>query len=298
VASKQFRPMLAETLESVTQLRFPVLVSPKLDGIRCVIREGKALSRSLKPIPNEAVRKFLEGRPELEGLDGELMVHGATFQTVTSTFMSRSGALPGGWYFGVFDALPIVEREPYTTRLIRATAAVAAAGPHIVLVEQSEIANADQLDTYEAKALELGFEGVMIRRAAAFYKHGRSTATDGALLKLKRFADGEATVIGFAERMHNGNIATTSAIGRTQRSSAKAGKSQTGSLGALLVRECATGIEFEVGTGFTESQRQSFWREQTELLGRTIKYKHFVIGAMLKPRFPTFVGFRAAEDMG
>lgn len=281
----------------MTQLRFPVLASPKLDGIRTVIRDGKALSRSLKPIPNEAVRKFLEGRPELEGLDGELMVHGATFQATTSAFMSRSGALPAGWYFGVFDALPIVEREPYTQRLIRATAAVAKAGPHIVLVEQTEVCSADQLDTYEAKALELGFEGVMIRRAAAFYKHGRSTATDGALLKLKRFADGEATVIGFAERMHNGNIATTSATGRTQRSSAKAGKSQTGSLGALLVRECKTGIEFEVGTGFTEAQRQTFWRTQAELLGRTIKYKHFVIGAMVKPRFPTFIGFRAAEDM-
>lgn len=296
--AKNFRPMLADTLEDVCQLRFPVLASPKLDGIRCVIREGKAMSRSLKPIPNDAVRLVLEGRPELEGMDGELMVHGASFQTVSSTFMRRSGALPAGWYFGAFDMTPVIEREPYTTRLTRLEAAVAAAGPHIILVPQVDIADAAQLDTYEAKALELGFEGVMIRRGAAHYKHGRSTASDGALLKLKRFADGEATIIGVVERLHNGNIATVSALGTTKRSTSKAGKTPTGSLGSLVVRDLVSGIEFEIGTGFDEMQRAQFWRQQDELMGRVVKYKHFASGVKVKPRFPVFLGFRAAVDMG
>ena len=109
----------------------------------------------------------------------------------------------------------------------------------------------------------------MVRRAGAHYKLGRSTARDGALLKLKCFEDAEAQVIGFVELLHNNNEATRSELGRTKRSSARAGKSVSGMLGALVV-----GVEFEVGTGYTwgsgssgwfeDDERRAFWRDRVE----------------------------------
>lgn len=296
----QFRPMLASTLDDVTALSFPVLASPKLDGIRCVIRGGKALSRSLKPIPNEAVRAFLERRPELEGCDGELMVQNATFQAVTSAFMSRKNELPAGWYFAVFDHVSErTEALPYRERAEAAAASVRiAATTHVQLVPQTSVSSLEELDAYEATVLSHGYEGVMLRRGNAHYKRGRS-AGDGALRKLKRFLDSEAEVIGFTELQHNANAAIVSELGLTKRSSAKSGKTGAGMLGALVVRDLSTGVEFEIGTGFTEAQRLEFFDlcQRGQMHRRIAKYKHFPTGVKDKPRFPVFLGWRAPEDM-
>lgn len=54
-------------------LDYPVLVQPKLDGIRAVVKDGRLLSRTLKSIPNASIRAALE-RTVFEGLDGELVV--------------------------------------------------------------------------------------------------------------------------------------------------------------------------------------------------------------------------------
>ena len=43
-----FKPLLAETVEDISKLRYPLLASPKLDGIRCVKLNGKALTRKQK----------------------------------------------------------------------------------------------------------------------------------------------------------------------------------------------------------------------------------------------------------
>src|SRR3954463_13358332 len=64
-------PMLAGKVD-LKKLRFPVLTSPKLDGVRCIIQGGVALARSLKPIPNVNVQKALKGLPD--GIDGELIM--------------------------------------------------------------------------------------------------------------------------------------------------------------------------------------------------------------------------------
>lgn len=299
---KPFRPMLADTIDSVaTQVRFPVLASPKMDGLRCVIVGGKALSRSLKPIPNVAVRAVLEGISCLEGCDGELMVMGASFQDITSTFMRRDGIPPAGWYFAVFDYVTDTGAAlPYTERLNLAEIVVtAAATTHVQIVPQRLVTTVEELDAFERTVLEHGYEGVMVRQPAARYKFGRSTCGDGALLKLKRFEDSEAEVIGAVELFHNDNVATVSELGLTKRSSAKAGKSSSGSLGALVVRDLKSGVEFEIGTGFTAAQRAEFWMLDAvgALRNRVVKYKHFASGAKDKPRFPVFLGWRAPEDM-
>src|SRR5688572_14503491 len=111
-----FKPMLAATIKDIKELTFPLLASPKLDGIRCVILNGKAVTRNLKPIPNDFIRNFLESHPELDGLDGELMLNdppapkkieieegegGLDFNHVQSAVMSSDGE--PDFYYAVFD---------------------------------------------------------------------------------------------------------------------------------------------------------------------------------------------------
>jgi DNA ligase-1 len=269
--------MLAETLPSLSDVRFPALVSPKMDGIRGTIQGGKVLSRSLKVIPNLAVRQFLADYPDLEGLDGELMINGAKLQRVASVFMSRSVPLPHQWYFGVFDSLPKYAGEPYSSRYARAVAAVASVaakvGAHVVMVPQLEVRTAEQLLKFEASAIELGFEGVVLRRPESSYKHGRSTLIEGALLKWKRFLDGEAEIIGF-----------------------QVSKVANDALGAFVCRDLTTKVVFEVGIGLTLKQRADFWRDQAALLGAIIKYKHYP-ARLGKPASSVFLSFRSTIDM-
>ena len=62
-----FRPMLSATCEDISKVRLPAMASPKLDGFRCVIKDGKPLTRNLKPIPNRHVRERLTGLPAFDG---------------------------------------------------------------------------------------------------------------------------------------------------------------------------------------------------------------------------------------
>jgi DNA ligase-1 len=95
-----FKPMLASPCEDLGTIRYPALATPKIDGIRCVMRDGRALSRSLKPIANRFVSATLAGLPPF---DGELVVPG-TFQDVTSGIMSTDGC--PNFRYKVFDLVP------------------------------------------------------------------------------------------------------------------------------------------------------------------------------------------------
>ena len=55
------KPMLAGKCERPNCLRFPVLATPKLDGIRCLKINSRALTRSFKPVSNQFTRRWIEG---------------------------------------------------------------------------------------------------------------------------------------------------------------------------------------------------------------------------------------------
>ena len=96
-------PMLATDYEPQA-LRFPCLASPKLDGIRCHIFNGQAMSRSGKPIRNYFVQMIL-GHQALNGLDGELVVGNMSapdvYNRTSSGVMKKSGE--PDFKFLVFD---------------------------------------------------------------------------------------------------------------------------------------------------------------------------------------------------
>lgn len=291
---KDFKPMLAGKVEDASALKYPVLVSPKLDGIRAIVVDGTVLSRKLEPIPNKFIQKTF-GLKKFNGLDGELIIGKATadFNTGTTGIMSVDGE--PDVFFWVFDDL---EKNwlPYRQRFARLPSRI---GSHarVRVVEHDLVLSADALLEAEARYLEQGYEGLMVRDPSGPYKTGRSTAREGWLLKLKRFMDSEAVIFDTEELEHNQNEATRSKVGNVKRSSAKSGRVAGGVLGALVVRDVKTKVEFNIGSGFTAAQRAKFWELRDRLLGKIVKYRYFPTGSKERPRFPTFIGFRDARDM-
>lgn len=289
-----FKPMLAA--KDCSKIRFPILASVKIDGIRALVKDGKVLSRSLKLIPNLHVQKLF-GRPDYEGLDGELVVGAANdpncMQNTTSGVMSPKGE--PDVTFHVFDMHDHI--GTFQDRF-KAVSYVVPLHEHALVVAHVVCYNQAELDEYEAYALDSGYEGIMVRDPQGLYKFGRSTANEGGLVKVKRFEDDEAECIGFVERMHNDNEATTNELGRTKRSSHKANRRPAGDLGALVCRT-KEGVEFQIGTGFSAEQRRQYWDAPLNtIVGRLVKYKCFkACGVLEAPRFPVFIGFRNKEDL-
>lgn len=285
------KPMLASPAGEL--IRLPALLSPKLDGIRCLIIDGVACGRSLKPLPNKYVQQLF-GRQEFNGLDGELIVGSPVakdvFQQTSSGVMSVEGE--PAVIFHVFD--DFIETGGFQRRLHTAQRRIRKK-KHFQEVHHHVIQVADDLNRWEEGYLAMGYEGVMLRHPDGPYKHGRSTAKEGWLLKVKRFEDSEAQVLGATELMHNANEAKRNELGQLERSSRKAGKVGKQMLGALMVKDLKTGVEFDIGTGFTEDQRKLLWAQ--DLVGKVVKYKFQPTGVKEKPRFPVFLGFRDQVDM-
>jgi DNA ligase-1 len=294
-----FKPMLAASIDDTSSLRYPLMISPKLDGIRAMVQGGKLVSRNGKPIPNEGIQQDL-GLVKLNGWDGELIVGSATdknvFNTTTSGVMSRAGY--PNYNFHVFDIH--IPNMGFGARYVRLQKEVAAAKLSVVQVVPHAICSHEKdLRRVEAEFLKQGYEGLMVRSLDGLYKEGRSTAKQGWLLKLKQFKDAEAEVIGIEEQLHNGNTAVKNALGQLERSSSKAGMVGKNTMGALKVRGINgtfKGVEFSIGTGFDAAQRDAIWADR-KLIGKVVTFKYFPIGCLDAPRFPVFKGFRTKGDM-
>ncbi len=280
----KFKPLLAATVTDIDKLRFPLIVSPKLDGIRCIILNGKALTRNLKPIPNRFIRECLE-KSGIDFVDGEIMIPGEDFNTVQSRVMSFEGET--SFIYNIFDT--IID-SPYEDRIKNKYLK----WPTYSL-EYWEIRSLEQLLNLEDKLVKEGYEGIMLRDPNGKYKFGRSTEKEGILLKLKRFFDRECIVVDFEEKMTNTNKQTKNALGNSVRSSEKAGMKPAGTLGALVVIDPDSFNEFKIGSGFNDEQRQEIWNNRKDYLGKNVTYKYQEISKYGIPRFPVFKSFRIEE---
>jgi DNA ligase-1 len=290
----KFKPILASPIENLETLKFPLIVQPKLDGIRALKIDGQIVSRNLKPIRNRYVQEKLKNIPD--GLDGELILLSSNeFNQVSSEIMSEDGE--PDFLYVIFDNFLIDKgySDRYNEILYKVedhllTGKISVIGSYIVN-------DLNELLVKEKEFLDQGFEGLMVRSIDGKYKFGRSTEKEGILLKLKQFKDSEAFVIGFNELMHNNNEAKKDNLGLTKRSHSKENLSGSNTLGNLIVRDCVTGIEFEIGTGFNQKQREVYWLTKESLLGKLVKYKYQAEGMKDKPRFPVFLGFRDINDL-
>jgi DNA ligase-1 len=298
--SKQFSPMLAGKFDPAKQ-KFPCLASPKLDGVRAIVKGGVLLSRKLLPIPNKALQARF-GIPELEGFDGELIVGMPNAEDVYNRTIREVMTIDGAdtANFHIFDKYNIPEVE-YLKRLgdvfqLKNTCILF--GVRVFRVPQVQLDNMADLDNFEAHNLDAGFEGIMIRSLDGKYKHGRSTTNEGGLLKVKRFVDSEAIITGMEEKMHNANEATKDETGHTKRSTHQENQHGLDTMGALLLKDLHTGVEFKCGTGFDDATRAWYWeRRFTPPNWPIVKYKSFPVGVKDKPRHPVYIGIRDPRDM-
>ena len=300
--SDNFKPMLAGKAPALEDLRYPVFSSPKLDGVRAIVRSGRVLSRNLLEIPCPTVQELF-GDPRFNGFDGELIVGSPVapdaFRRTSSLVMSHDPVdtrlapivfhVFDDWsHDGTFD-----ERYEAVKKRISKSAKIFSVVPH------ARLANKHMVQTMEELYVGDGYEGLMLRDPQGAYKFGRSTTKEGGLLKLKRFEDMEATIIGFKELKHNENEDRTGGLAK-RRSTKQAGKRGGQVLGAFQVRGLSgpfQGVEFDVGTGLSAADRVAFWQAQGGLLGKILRCRYFPLGSKDKPRFPVFQGFRHKADL-
>ncbi len=168
-------------------VKFPVLVQPKLDGFRCVARyeDGQWVLRSKT---GHALRlphlsAALADQPIGGPLDGELYLHGASFQQIQSMVPRADRALQ----FHVFD---VITRAPTAARL---ACLPLLCGPLIKpVLHQTALSHGD-VDRLLAATLAAGYEGLILRDPTASYEPGKCT---WGLTRLKPSADAEFVVAG------------------------------------------------------------------------------------------------------
>lgn len=291
------KPTLAQDFEKC-KLAYPLIAQPKIDGVRaCYI--NKFTGRSLKPFKNQAVNAAFSD-VKFKNLDGELAVgdiSSASLCRDTTSVLNTVNGSADGVVWHVFD-ITDMPHLPYETRYRILRSRVAALeDPRVVLVPMSIVQGVQDVHDLDAIHLEQGMEGTILRNPNAPYKDGRSGKTCGSLVRVKQFADAEATVVRVVEAMENQNEAKVNELGHTERSSHQENKIPKGMVGAL---ECVTddGQQITVGPGkMTHEERTHYWNNQNLLVGQIIKYKSMVSGVKDKPRFPTFLSLRMEEDV-
>jgi DNA ligase-1 len=286
------KPLLAGTYDS-KKAKFPYLGTPKIDGIRFMIVDGVAVSRSFKPIRNTYIQQQLsENLPN--GVDGEL-TSGDTFQSSTSAIMRITGEPQ--FKVWIFDYVnPDTEMKGYTERMKELREFEPLNLPCYEILYPVLISSQEQVDKLMVQYLNDGYEGLMLRDPDGKYKFGRATVKEGILLKVKDFMDSEAEVIGFKEKMVNTNEATKDAFGHSERSTAQDGLVPADTLGGFILK-MADGREFSCGSGLNDALRKEIWNNRKDYLGKLVKYKFMTTGIKDLPRHPVFVGFRSEDDM-
>jgi len=283
-----------ETVDLNT-LRYPLMASTKMDGCRAIITPDGARTRSMKPISNRYMQKVLSTLPH--GLDGEVGVIGAdgavNFRATTKAFSTESGE--PAFIFHVFDNY--LHPAPFLDRWVGLAEFGDLLPDWVEIVAQVSVDNADDVRRMFTKVVADGHEGLILRRADAAYKFGRSTLTEHGMLKVKPWLDDEAVIIGMVQEYENTNEAVKDERGFAKRSSAKSGKVPKDSMGTLVVQSPKWESAFEIGTGFTAEDRASFWRDRDAITGKIVKFKYIGVGGYDVPRSCVFLGFRAVEDM-
>jgi len=305
------KPMKAETCEDkhLSQLRFPLAASLKLDGIRCVIKDGKPLSNTLKDIRNAHIFNSITNDPYLncfEGFDSELLLTDIEkpqipgthpFNLVSSAIMNSSGT-PNFtmWVFDNWnDERSFNQRYGYLHSCFSVNADLIPS--FIKLLPQVVCNNLTELLAFEEQALSDGYEGIMIRELTGKYKFGRSTLKGQELLKRKPFVDEECIIVGFEERMMNTNESIQNELGYAKRSQSQEGMVPANTLGKFLVRNKKWG-DFKLGCGkLTHAEAKYIWENQKEFVDKIATFKYQEIGCVDKPRILVFKAFRDPSDM-
>jgi DNA ligase-1 len=289
------------------KLLFPVILQPKIDGVRGLNMGTGLTGRSLKRHKNRYTTD-LYSHPSLVGLDGELAAERDTHPDLCRLTSSALGTIKGEPYtlWWLFDYVMLGgSQELYSVRYkaLEARVRYLRETTHplacfLRVVPSVLCTSLAQLLEQETVWLNMGYEGVIIRDPNGVHKSGRSTPKEGGLLRIKRFIEEDAVVEQIIEGDSNENEAQINERGLQFRSSHQENKIPNGMVGSLICKDVKSGKEMTVAAGkMTHEERLLFFADQKLLIGKTIKYKHFPKGVKDKPRFPTFQSLRADSDI-
>jgi len=278
-------------------------IEVKLDGVRvlAVCRAGKVelFSRNGRQFHNfphivAEIETVLAAKPAPYDcvLDGEVM--SADFQDLMKQLQRKDGKKATDAVLHLFDFIPLADflkgtwDTPQTTRsnLVK----------YWVLEHESVLQHVQacawedvDLDSKEGearftelnkKAVEGGYEGVMIKDVDAPYNCKRSHAW----LKAKPFIEVTLEVIDVEE-----------GTGRNE-----------GRLGAVVCEGIDDGkkISVNVGSGFSDANRDEFWNSRADITGQLVEVRADAVTqnqdgtySLRFPRFKTFRGFELGEKI-
>ena len=305
-----FGCQLATNSEGRPEMKGTKRLEPKLDGVRvllmafpndngtpttiCFSRNGKVFE-NFSHIEEQIAKSFTElsyrankvdeGRFFNEGfiLDGEVI--GNTFQELMRQARRKENVQASDSVFNIFDILPISDfkRGYYSATLgkridiLESLRSVIDTLPNVellphLMVNLDTVEGKNQLMRYAKDQVNLGFEGIMIKDVTASYECKRNTNW----LKFKPVYDYDLTVIGVEEGT---------------------GKNQ-GRMGALVCEGIDDGkhITVNVGSGYTDVERQSYWDDKESVIGQTAVVMADAVtqnqDGSYSLRFPRFKTFR------
>jgi len=301
-----FGCQLATNSEGRPEMKGIKRLEPKLDGVRMLLmvipsddgeittiafsRNGKTFDNfghiedQVRDNFNKLVRKAATSNLSMGFvMDGEVI--GNSFQELMRQARRKSDVQAEDSVYNVFDIIPLdAFREGHWNaqlekrikilddmRPVFDDMASLELLPHI-MVDLDTAAGKDQLERYAQDNVKAGFEGIMIKEMQAPYICKRSTDW----MKWKPVITVDLEVIGIEE-----------GTGRN-----------AGRLGALVCNGVDDGKEItvNVGSGFSDSDRDNYWRDSNFIIGRTAEVMCDVItqnqDGTYSLRFPRFVRFR------
>ena len=281
-----FLPMLASSFDKRKHsVDYPVDVQPKLDGVRCMAYwEGDSvylMSRGGKKWEcSEHIEKQLEKvLPKGWVLDGELYLHGATFQEITK-LVKKLRTESVNIEYHVYD-VPRIEGDTLEDWVDRCSCLgefkdMSEDCESVTVVRTDMANNEDEVYELQSEYLEEGYEGAIVRELDGEYRFGYRSRS---LLKVKNFMDEEYKIVDF-----------TTGVGRFD--------------GCIIwICETENGDRFKVvpqGTMEAMEERQKTYynaRRDGEGIGELLKVKFFELTDDNIPRFPVGLGIRLTEDM-
>jgi len=321
----KFKPMLAPNDEpDLNNIKYPILASYKLDGIRCIFKYGEMLSRSLKPIVNKQIKEKFEplrlfSEKEHLILDGELYNPDIPFQAISSCVMTqdyndkkaikkwgeiceehnlditREEALKE-FKFYLFDALEddftmdFMDRDCFCEEIAEDFKEL------IVPVKQIRINSKKEVEEYFEIALKEGFEGLILKDGNGKYKCGRGTLKEGLIYKVKPFRTFDAQIIGVvqATKVNPNAEKKINELGRSVTSKKKDDRILIEKASAFIVKY--EDEEVKPTLSMTDPEKGEVWRNRNSYIGKWIEYKGMLVGAKSVPRHPTFIRFRSDLD--
>jgi DNA ligase-1 len=278
------------------------LIEVKLDGVRIitiVYPDGRVdqFSRNGKELVNfphlkDQLGKIASGFTEPMVLDGEVM--STSFQDLMKQVHRKSDVNAQDALLYLFDALPLTDFEKgkcNSTQEVRSQWLKDWYNGNIEalpnfrtlaqeLVDLDTEAGQKRFRAINQSAIDGGYEGIMIKEINAPYECKRSVAW----LKLKPFIEVSLSVIGVEEGT---------------------GKNE-GKMGAIICEGEDDGklITVNVGSGFTDDNRDAYWTGRNKLLGMVAEVRADAITqnqdgtySLRFPRFKGFRGFAVGEKM-